>query len=45
MGVHKCRDSLGDRVLGSDNEVARIFGFMEFREEVEIGGGGIGEMA
>ena len=44
MGVNKCRDMLGDRVMGTDNAAAGIVGFMDFGEDVKIGGAGIGNV-
>jgi hypothetical protein len=44
MGADKCRDTLSDGVLGRDNGVARIVGFMNFWEEVESRGAGIMKM-
>ena len=44
MGIDKGRCTFGDRVLGRDNGMARIVGFMDFGEELESGGSGIGDM-
>ena len=41
MVVEKCKDMLGDGVLGRDNGEARNVGFMDFGEEVESRGLGI----
>ena len=38
----KSRNTLSERVMGSDNGEVRIAGFMDFGEEVESGGAGIG---
>ena len=42
--VEKSRKPLSDRVMGSSNGAARVIGFIDFREEVEGGGAGIGDI-
>ena len=37
VGVNKSRNPLSDRVMGSNNGVARVIGFVDFREEIEVG--------
>ena len=38
------RDTFADKMMGSNNEAVRIVGCMDFRDEVESGGIGIGNM-
>ena len=42
--VNKSRNQLSDRVKGSNNGAARVIGLVDFREEIEGGGAGIGDM-
>ena len=42
--VNKSRNPLTDRVIGSNNGAARVIEFVDFREEIEGGGVGIGDM-
>ena len=42
--VNKSRNSLSDRMKGSNNGAARVIGFVDFSEEIEGGGAGIGDM-
>jgi hypothetical protein len=42
--VDKSRNSLCDRMKGNNNGAARVIGFVDFREEIESGGGRIGDM-
>jgi hypothetical protein len=42
--VKKSRNSLSDRMEGSNNGAARVIGFVDFREEIEGGGARIGDM-
>ena len=44
MEVNKSRNLLSDRVMGSNIGVARVIGIVDFREEIEGGGAGIGDM-
>ena len=44
MGVDKCRDMLSGGVIGQSNGAPRVVGFMDFGEEVEIGGVSIGDI-
>ena len=43
-GVDKCRDTLYDEVIGRNNGIPRILGFMDFGAEVERGGCMVGNM-
>jgi len=42
--VNKSRNSLSDRMKGSNNGAARVIGFVDFREEIEGGGARIRDM-
>ena len=42
--VNKSRNSLSDRMKGSNNGVARVIGFVDFREEIEGGGARVRDM-
>ena len=44
LEVNKSRNSLSDRMKGSNNEMARVIGFVDFREEIEGGGARIRDM-
>ena len=44
VGVKKSRNLLSDRVMGSNNGEASIIRFVDFREEIEGGDAGIGDM-
>ena len=44
VGVNKSRNPLSNRVMGRDNGAARVIGFLDFRDEVDGGGVGIGDM-
>ena len=42
--VNKSRNSLSDRMKGSNNGAAKVIGFVDFREEIEGGGARIRDM-
>ena len=42
--VNKSRNPLSDRVEGSNNGADRVIEFVDFREKIEGGGAGIGDM-
>ena len=44
VGVNKSRNLLSNRVMRSNNEAARVIGFVDFRKEIEGGGAGIADM-
>ena len=44
MEVNKSRNSLSDRMKGSNNGAARVIGFVDFRKEIEGGGARIRDM-
>ena len=44
LGVNKSRKPLSNRVMVSNNGAARVIRFVDFREEIEGGHTGIGNM-
>ena len=43
-GVNKSRNPLSDRVMGTDNGAAGVIRFVDFREKIDGGVAGIGDM-